>query len=366
MIKTIELHNFQAHKSTSLSLDPGVNVIKGPSHNGKTAIIRALRWALANKPGGETFKSWFAGKKDGVSVAIEFDNGYIIRSKRGTKNSYKLKHNGKEALELNAIGRDLPEEVTAISKMTDLNLQSQHDPYFMLQDSAGIALQKLNEIVGLTIIDETLKAANQKNHRLLSELRSTETRIEEIKVEVKELDYLDFAGKVIERITEDSEKLKKVQTEGVALNNLLLSIATAEEEIEECEQVLSLEEEYNETQMVVRHLRSVQYQRSELISILNDAIHYEGKIVEFSHILQSEAAVQALLETGKKIQKIRSERVSLERTCQSIKNLTKQIFDASETLIQAQTDYEETLVDAGICPTCGHKIEEGECRDHIM
>jgi len=364
MIKTIELDNFQAHKRTSLSLHPGVNVIKGPSHNGKTAIIRALKWALTNKPGGEAFKSWFAGKKDKVSVAIEFDDGYIIRNKQGTKNGYKLKHNGEEAVELNAIGKELPQEVSIVSRMTELNLQSQHDPYFMLQDSAGIALQKLNQIVGLTIIDETLKSANQKNHKLLSELRTTEASIDEIDVEVKSLDYLDFAGKVIDRIIEDRKELKRVQDEGVALNTVLRSVEYAEEEIEECDQILSLEEDYKEIQMIVRYLRSIQYQRSDLVSVLSDAAFHGRKIEECSHILQSEAATLRLIETAKKIQKIRSERVSLQRTCESIRNLRKSINDASEELIQAQMKYEQTLVDAGICPLCGQKIKNGGLHDH--
>ena len=47
-IKKIELHNFQSHEYTEMEFDRGLNVILGNSDVGKTAILRAIKWALYN------------------------------------------------------------------------------------------------------------------------------------------------------------------------------------------------------------------------------------------------------------------------------------------------------------------------------
>lgn len=54
-IKSIEIENFQSHKYSKLDFSERLNVIVGPSDNGKSAIIRALKWVLFNEPKGTDF-----------------------------------------------------------------------------------------------------------------------------------------------------------------------------------------------------------------------------------------------------------------------------------------------------------------------
>ena len=61
LIEAIEITNFQSHANTVLEFHEGVNVIKGTSGHGKSAIIRALEWLLTNTYYGDA-KSWFADK----------------------------------------------------------------------------------------------------------------------------------------------------------------------------------------------------------------------------------------------------------------------------------------------------------------
>ena len=46
MIDKIKIENIQSHKNTELNLSNGINVIVGSSNNGKSAILRALYWAI--------------------------------------------------------------------------------------------------------------------------------------------------------------------------------------------------------------------------------------------------------------------------------------------------------------------------------
>lgn len=87
-IKKVELNNFQSHDYTEMKFDRGLNVILGNSDVGKTAILRAIKWALYNEPKGDYFIR--QGERD-VSVKVVFSNGVVVqRKKTPSKNSYYL------------------------------------------------------------------------------------------------------------------------------------------------------------------------------------------------------------------------------------------------------------------------------------
>ena len=134
MIDTIEIENFQSHRHTTVQLSPGVNVIKGRSHSGKSSVMRAIRWALLNQPRGENFVSHFKGDKEVTSVGIQFDDGrHATRLRRGgSKNGYESSSGSFKALR-----SDVPEEITEITKMEAINVQMQGAPYFMLSETPG-------------------------------------------------------------------------------------------------------------------------------------------------------------------------------------------------------------------------------------
>ena len=78
MIQSVHIQNFQSHKNSTLEFSPGVNIIVGTSDSGKTAIIRALRWVVWNRPSGDSLRSTWGGK---TSVEICLDKGSVERSK---------------------------------------------------------------------------------------------------------------------------------------------------------------------------------------------------------------------------------------------------------------------------------------------
>ena len=85
MIDKIKIENIQSHKNTELNLSNGINVIVGSSNNGKSAILRALYWAIYNRPLGiDTLCSHWAlddkGKqKSDMKVTITKGDDVLIR-----------------------------------------------------------------------------------------------------------------------------------------------------------------------------------------------------------------------------------------------------------------------------------------------
>jgi exonuclease SbcC len=52
MIKSIKIQNFETHIKTHLDLHPGVNVIVGESDEGKSGIIRSIKWNAKKQTAG--------------------------------------------------------------------------------------------------------------------------------------------------------------------------------------------------------------------------------------------------------------------------------------------------------------------------
>jgi len=115
MIDSMHIKNFQSHKDSHLDFHPGVDVIVGPSDSGKTAIIRALRWLVWNRPTGDAVRSWWGGDTE---VSLSLPTSSISRIK-GKENQYTL--NG---LVFKAIGTDVPEEISKELKQTSISNNS--------------------------------------------------------------------------------------------------------------------------------------------------------------------------------------------------------------------------------------------------
>lgn len=243
MIRTIEISNFQSHKNTILELSDGVNVIKGRSHSGKSSIVRALEWAILNRLRGDYFSSHFAGKKEETSVGIEFSDGeYIIRRRSSGVNGYDLS----EGSNIEAIRSDLPEEVSSITQMSDVNIQCQDELYYMLKETPGYVAKELNKLVGLDIIDTTLTKLNKLENENKVKLGLLQTDSKKAKESLKELDYVrDLEKKVVEleSLWEEYQALDRRKNK---IEDLYRSYKKLNETIEADQEWLSIKEPANE------------------------------------------------------------------------------------------------------------------------
>ena len=107
-IKSLKLINFQSHRETKINFHKGLTVILGQTDQGKSAIIRALKWVLYNEPRGTDFIT--AGSKY-CRVELEMEDGsIIIRERDGQRNRYILKQNGQEQI-FEGFGNTVPFEI---------------------------------------------------------------------------------------------------------------------------------------------------------------------------------------------------------------------------------------------------------------
>lgn len=218
MIKSIEIQNFQSHKKSSFELHPNVNIISGSSNNGKSVIIRAIKWILSNKSVSNMCSDWNQDKNgnpvNNMQVKVVTDKGECIRVK-GKRNGYTL--NG---IEYNAIGRDVPEQVKDFFNLTETNVQSQMDSPFLLSLNGPDATKFVNKVVKLDCIDSILSKAEKERRSINSEISVVERDIEKCKNDIEKLSWVEKAESIQVKIDayENQIKLSKEEYDNFKLN----------------------------------------------------------------------------------------------------------------------------------------------------
>lgn len=210
MITKIEIKNFQSHKNTVLEFDKGVNVICGESDNGKSAVIRAIRWVVENYPQGtdKINSNWNEDFKEPLSVKLYTEKGYAERIRDKKRNGYNICKNGEPEIVLDAIGKGVPKEILDFLNVSDVNFQFQLDAPYLLSKTPGEASKYLNEIVHLDSIDKIMSIADSDKRQLSSEQRIIESDIKDLESKVESTAWVDDAQQLYSRILKYNEVLE--------------------------------------------------------------------------------------------------------------------------------------------------------------
>lgn len=156
LLLSLIVDDFQSHKSTEIEFVPGVNIICGMSQSGKTALFRALNLVVNNRPSGDRFVRHGA-EVAVVSVIGKANNQVfsVTRSKGEKKNTYEVVVGAEEA-DFKAFGASVPEKISELFNLTDVNVQDQLSPYFLVLDTPGYISQYIRNIAKFDDIDEVV------------------------------------------------------------------------------------------------------------------------------------------------------------------------------------------------------------------
>lgn len=245
MIESIQIQNFQSHKNTTLDFSPGINAITGPSDNGKSAILRALLWAVFNRPLGDGYISSWAKDKKGkqtqpTKVTIHSQSKSINRIRDKDFNGYILGDDNFEALRA-----DVPDQVKTFFNLGAVNIQRQHDPAFLIS-SNGIEIAKFfNEIIRLDQIDLVLSLAESKRREARKEDKRLTEELNGLEKSLKKYNWLETADTLLNKI---QVYLSKIQPKEGTVNQLRTSLAVHFEAQTTIEHNMWIEEAQNKLQ----------------------------------------------------------------------------------------------------------------------
>jgi len=218
MLEKLTILDFQCHERLTIKFGQ-VTTIIGPSDIGKSAIIRALRLLLCNKPSGKAFI------RDGAKftrLKLTIDGHLIGRLRGAGKNVYRL-----DDQDLQGFNLAVPEPVEKLANVTEVNFQFQHDAPYWLSQPAPQVSRELNQIVDLGLIDTTMArfVASIRNRK--ADILVRKDYLEEHTTTLENLHWVPAATEAAEELGKLQEKLDTKRHQIDSMGSVLSDVSTS-------------------------------------------------------------------------------------------------------------------------------------------
>lgn len=350
-LTAITIKNFQSHKNTTLKLHKGVNVLIGNTDCGKSAILRAVGWSILNKTDDRSFRSKWGGKTD---VELTFDDGLSVSRVQDKSNAYYLydpTSNIDE--EYKAFKTDIPEDIVEALSMDSINIQSQFDTPFLLGKdySSGDVAKLLNQIAGLSDIDDSVANISRQVRANRAEIATEESLIESLTAQSASFEYLDDMEDDVAALEALEEQYRKTSQNDFNLALLITDLERQKKELDELELFLKAEPECKAVSVLVSDLKVAEEHETVLQSLLSKLEKAQKEIEGINIFLEAEPDMEKAMALLKEEQAAAKEANDLSKLLSTIDRLDVMIEINSETLEKAEKTWIETF--PNICPLCG-------------
>jgi len=353
MFDQLTIKDFQSHSSSTLQFSPKVNIISGESNSGKTAIIRALNLVINNRPSGNSF---IRDNCEDSSVVLKKKNCSITRStkKKGTiKNIYSL-DNGEDKIDFTAFGTSVPEEIVDVLNLSDINVQQQHSPYFLVFDSPGQVALYIRSIAELDEIDNLVSGFQ-------SNITSTTKDVKYLKSEKKIVDLqLQDLSKIpldkFEKILKKTKKLVEEERKSIQIIENLVHILNQYEEL--LKQSINLPEDLDEQLSTFENLfdsyTRFSAEREQFVNLFISLKDVESICILLPNDIDNKiSCINTLVEQYNNIENKIENVFSLD---EKLVELCNEEVDINTNILQHETEEKELLSNLTDCPSCGQEL----------
>ena len=351
-IAKIKLHNFQSYTDQEIELSGGYNVILGESNQGKTSILRAIRFVAECKPTG---KGLIRKGTDEAQVILTLENGTIIERFIGKKdNGYRIFYPDGTVSEGNTrmvteVQRVIGWNNLQIGDKEELSINylKQGDGWFLTSETAtdkARILGSLNNTDGAdavikdvearnSAINDDIKHENVEIANLVAEIDDVTTKrealasiksiIEKAIIVEKIYDYLDKLKDYEEKSAELEEIdsiFNSLQLEQFALQikNKLFKLAMVMDKLAVIDKEQKAISEYNQ---IINELSCIDSTQALVENVKNDLRRY-GTIERWSAVFNAES--NNIMELNKQLEQL--QRIDDIDTQQIHNNLQKYIL----------------------------------------
>jgi len=307
----LEVLNFQSHRGTTIKFSPGITAIVGSSDSGKTALVRALKWVVFNRPLGKSIIR--QNSKGGCSVCITCEDVEVSKLRDSGGTNYRV-----GTVKFNKVGANVPHQVNDTLNLGEINFQSQLEPHFLVLKSGGQIANYISSVLKLDILDTAVGLSSRQikeAERKRTELTATKQELED---KLTAYNTLDQVEKKVEAYLKMDAEATAVEQRVADLYNIIGPIEQVESELEEYEQLGRLEAIAQGIDVMVKEAESC----TSSLSLLCDAM------------------------------------VELEKIETTLQGEERRVSLYTDELSDLQQAYEQELRDMGNCPWCGQELTD--------
>ena len=355
MLRQVHIKNFETWIDQLIKFHPGVNVLIGNSDQGKSGIIRALKWGCRNRPSGSEFRTdTLEDDQIFTEVKMFFSEKNIISRMRNNTSPIINKYVINNSTELVALKSDVPDEIQKITRIKDINIQGQHpsEQYFLLADKPGQVAKSFNKVAGLSIMDEAFSEINSLIKTSKSTLTLFQTERTETIKKLSELEWTqeaDFLRKNIQKIfklkehsTNKYSKLSKILTNYSEINKKISSLDSVPTALIEIKNIQKSEEELKKKRLKVSNIQNLELARKNCIQ----------KLYKLNPVSSALKELQLLENLKNTIQEKRTKLIKIQQDISKIKQITGKVMIAEKEYKKAFQNFNSVKI-TEICPTCG-------------
>lgn len=384
-LSQIVLENFQSHKHSVFDVDDSLNIFTGESSNGKSAVMRAMRWLMDNH-GKSQRESFINHDADRAKVTAVFDNGLMVSrvlDRKGHGN------NGWEIYdpttgETESGNTQLAEQVRELFGYTkvqydtndalDVNFMNQGDGWYFIGDhvKASERAKIIGAIFGTHYTDAVMKDLEKDMRSIRSEVRVREKDLETTNEQIKSFDYLADVEMKLKDAQVCAESLESFEKRREEVEGLLERQAELNKQKAVIDTFLSESTTLNAASDELANLKVLAEQHNIVTQLLTkrSQIIRDGK--------SSRQLVESLGELNKAAQLV-NELATLSKTHESVVSLSakqekvRTQIEREQKLATKQTDmiealqaeYKQLLDESGMCPTCGQDVDSHVLDAHL-
>ena len=361
MLKCLTVNNIQSHEKSDLRFSPGINCIIGSSENGKSALLRAMFWAIRNRPlGNDILVSHWARNEKGkicedVTVTIVNDRGIVTRGKTNSRNYYLIGQSANEGLrELEAVRTDVPDEVAKFFNLSETNIQQQQDAPFLLSASSADVARFFNRIVRLDIIDKVLGNAENLRRKNKAESEALDKHLQALNEKAGGYTWITDAASLLEKAERVGNRVTKLESAWGKLDGEIKQVEALSEKrtdptlLKKAAKLLKKIRALNESLDVLR------CDRAALQAAVTDHEKAQRVIDKAAPCEPAKALLSRVGTINERITPLQSARQNLNA---SIVSHADALYEKREAEKEAKEHW-ELLPDT--CPICGGILEKGE------
>ena len=350
MIKQITIKNFQSHKDTTLDLDPGVNIIGGTSDSGKTALLRALKWVITNRPSGDSYRSHWGGDTE-VGI-ITTDDVEVFRRRTRKLNGYDM---GGETFV--ALGAEVPEPVKAALNINPLSWQSQMDAPFLLSETSGEVSRVLNEVADLEKIDVALFNINKAVRDNKGALVLVKLSASKQEQDLQQFENVDAQKKRVLLLKEMARKAALMEQLVEKGSTLLTDFESLSASLAKLRDVDSLEPVLKKLQEQSTELETLERRMNTCNIRLEEHARLSESLSKFKNLDGAVKDIDKLLKRDQDLQQMLTGISTIEEGYRRIQDCTKALADCKQTLANLEETWRIDF--PSTCPLCGQEVHNG-------